>query len=296
MEQLELNKQQQITNIITARYSRHAQTALDGYFKAFGLDKETIEEIIRGLEELIENPLEYPGYVIPESAEINRRKLLPILQKQIEDLRSSRDEDLKASTEALFVKNNRLIKYCTYRWLLANAGVAIEIMQVKEKLPADFKTWLAQNFDVHVSDQIIHRHVISNEERNKLKEWGIETPYENWDEEYYKAAMRDIQQMLLSNPESKGILSDGSWTYNPRLFDIASDGKPYASFTFLKDDKYTGHRFFLITATPDNDQAVQLEFAKGSERRKRFIESGELKVDVYGIFYPRDEVLAQDFN
>ena len=47
MEKLELNKQQQIANIITARYSRHAQTALDGYFKTFGLNKETIEEITR---------------------------------------------------------------------------------------------------------------------------------------------------------------------------------------------------------------------------------------------------------
>ena len=282
--------------IVFARYGRKAKVALDEYFSLNKLNKDSIDLLLIKLESSINTPISYPDYEIPEVLTKNRELLLPELQRLITKIRKRTNEDeLKEEVYKLFVDKNWLIKYATQQWFLANSGLAIELIKVKPTLEDEFLSWLDKEFYIKPGVQVVHRHVISNSERESLKQIGIPTPDDHWSENYYVDAMRTIQELVKSNPNCAGILSDGSWTYNPDLYETAEDGKPYAAFTFLKNSKLVGHRFFLMTALPDNDQANQYNFAIRSERRKKFIEEGKLKIDVYCVFYPREELLKEKF-
>lgn len=281
--------------LVTARYGRKAKKILDQYLEAQDFTKDFADTVIETLESQINDPFEYEGYEIPDVVEENRILIIDRLNNEIEQLQQI-DElaELKVKIYELFDEKNFLIKYATRQWLLLNPGIALEFNTVDDDLFPEFLQWIQAKFDIGVGDHVVQRHVISNAERIILKECGLNTPHDHWDKQYYVESMRLIQEIVKSNPNCVGIISDGSWIYNPKLYEIAEDGEPYASFTFLKDDKLTGHRFFYMTALPGNEQENQYLFATSSPRRKRYVEEGKLSIDVYMIIYPRDELLEAE--
>jgi len=77
-----------------------------------------------------------------------------------------------------------------------------------------------------------------------MKEYALKNeftvPFANWDKSYYIEALIAIHNLLQSNKESIGLFCEDSWVFDPAGHEIASDGKPYASFSFLQDDRLTG--------------------------------------------------------
>lgn len=286
----------QIDKIVFARYGRHAREALDSILNNGVSVEDLSSQLIARLLEAIDNPMKYPNYEIPDSVLNNREKLLPELNRRIEKVSKRIEEEKKAELYKLFVDKNWLVKYIVFQWFILNPGLDLEIIQVKDDLPDKLKDWLKYNYTVSVGDEVVHRHVIPNEEREALNRIGLNVPYLHWDKLYYVDAMKLTKEIVRSNPNCKGILSDGSWTYDPKLYEIAPDGKPFASFTFLSDDRLVGERFFLEKAELGNDQENQFLFATRSNRRKKYVEEGILDIDVYAVFYPRKRLLSIDFD
>ena len=52
----------------------------------------------------------------------------------------------------------------------------------------------------------------------------------------------------------------------------------------------------MMKALPGNDQENQYYFAIKNERRKKYVENGSLEIDVYYVFYPREEIISAQFN
>lgn len=282
-----------IDSVINSRYGRNAQYVLEDYIYRNGFSRFFVERLLKRLEYFINNPFEYSNYAIPTGVNKNRDNLLQTLNLEISVIRKTENLELaEAKLFELFVDKNWLIKYCTKKWLLLNAGLALELTTLTNKFPAKYLELLEKEYGVVIGNDVVHRHVISNKERLSLKEYGILTPFEHWDRAYYEDAMRKIRQIVKSNPECVGIVSEGSWVYNPKLFEMADDGRPYTAFTFLKEDKLVGHRIFVHQASHVNPQ---FKFAIRNERRKSYVESGKLDIDVYAIFYPRDELITAKF-
>lgn len=290
------NNIQLLDSIVYARYSRFAKSALDEAIDNGISVDDLSDSLIEVLVQAIEEPSTYDGYTIPAVVKDNRVKFLPELNRRIDNIKRSRAAEKRAALYDLFVDGNWGVRYATCKWFLLNPGLSLEIIEVSDSLPGNLKKWLKEKYDVNVSDSVLHRHVVSNERRESFKELGFEVQYLHWDKAYYVEAMKLIQKIVNSNPKCKGILSDGSWTYNPKLYEIAPDGKPFASFAFLSDDRLVGDRFFLEKAELGNDQENQYLFAISSDRRKKFIDEGILDIDVYAAFYPRKRLLFMDFD
>ncbi len=283
-----------IDSVINSRYGRNAQYVLEDYIYRNGFSKFFVSRLLKRLEYFINTPFEYAKYTIPIEVNKNRDILLNALTQEILEIKNINSLELaQEKIVELFVDKNWLIKYCTRKWLLLNSGLALELTILNDKYSFKYLELLKKEYGVVIGNSVVHRHVISNKERLALKQYGITTPFEHWDRAYYEDAMRKIRQIVKSNPECVGIVSEGSWVYNPKLYEIADDGKPYATFTFLREDKLVGHRFFDHKASKVDPQ---FDFATRNERRKAYVENGKLDIDVYSIFYPASELLSQTFN
>jgi len=273
--------------IITTRYPRPVNTKLDEYLDNYGVGSKSVHFLLGKLTELLEVPIEWAGYDIPDSLKAHVKFFKNISKKLVKDFRKKQSYD-RQSVNKFFLKNHIIFKYAIQRWLIVNAGICFELFTIsEEKVQKDFLKELDKRA-VRIGDVVLHLHIISNNEREDLIELGFDVPYKHFDKSYYIDALCQANKILQSNPESIGLFCEDSWVFDPAVHKIASDGKPYASFSFLKDDILVGERFFVGDVRPDNNYCKQYDFALRSPRRLKLHQKGEFNPKTYGIFYPKE--------
>lgn len=214
------------------------------------------------------------------------RELRYILTQQLSEKKTPQQ------IEDFFLTNNVHLKIALGQRTLATAGVNLEPLYVDSSLPGTFLTWLKERFNVVPGDIALHRHVHGESMQNRLYSLGLlAAPYTGWHRHDYTGALDVGAEIMYHNTMIKGIISEGSWIYDPSAHDTAPDGRPYLAASFMKHDHYTGHRKQLPKEELGAFYATQLMFASKNARRKQFIEEGVWTPQVYGAFYPRDEVL-----
>lgn len=275
--------------IITTRYPRPKNVKLDEYFSKFGTSKKSVDFLINELTRIINHPLSWEGYNVPESI-LNHTDLFQ--KESLKAIEVSEKEALYSPEKVseFFLKNHLIFKYATRKWLVANAGLCFELFTIsEEKVEKNFLSDLEKR-GVKIGDQVLHIHIISNGEREDLMKLGFPVPFKHWDKSYYTQMLKLANQILQSNPKSLGLFCEDSWVFDPFIHGIASDGKPYVSFNFLADDNLVGERFFVAEPKPDNDYCKQFDFALRSPRRLDFYNSGEFTPKTYGIFYAKEKL------
>ncbi|MBD3362713.1 hypothetical protein GF362_03270 [Candidatus Dojkabacteria bacterium] len=281
-------KHKLIRQIVTARYGNKVEEYLKEYFKHYNIDDAN--EIFISLSNLFNNPIGWKGYKNIEFLFDNRTFFVKVLESKIKKLRNSSKLN-KNSIIEFFSDNNPYIKYATNIWSIANPGIAFENFIIsKEKVAPKFLKQL-NKIGVTESSQVLHLHVISNNERYELTRFGYSVPHAHWVVEYYVDALIKASQVLNSNPDIKGYFCEDSWVFDPFVYNKASDGRPYCRFTFLKDNLLVGRRYFVGDALPNGKYWKQFEFSTRNKRRKHFYKTGEYKPKTFGIFYPRENLL-----
>ncbi len=290
-------------NILNARFPNNAKDALDWYFSEFGRSIESSKQILTYFLQVLKDKNfdseipNFPKFIAPKDLLVNNLKVRKIVINEIKNILNSLNEGNGKieDIENFLISNHESIKYALNQWLLSSPGMAIEPYRIPEDINPDFLEWLKEKFDVGPGALVLHRHVISNNRRIKLKEMGFEVPDMHWIESYYRKGMTYAQNMIRNNESISGIISIGSWVYNKANYEIATDGKPFVSFTFLDNDELTGHRFDIKPAT-EVTYTEQFNFATRDPRRKALYESGEFKPIVTGVFYPSREVSSVNFQ
>ncbi|HSW97258.1 MAG TPA: hypothetical protein VLF89_05520 [Candidatus Saccharimonadales bacterium] len=275
--------------IFMVRYPRKDNLFLEEYLEKFGSSKEDLLTLLKLLKDQLENPISWRNYTISDMLKANTNFFKKELFKRINNLIVQ--DDINPNTiRSFFLTNHEIIKYALQRWILVNAGIAIELFTIsEEKVERNFLAALFKK-RIKLGDEVIHLHVVSNSERKDLQAMSFNVPFAHWDKSYYTGALNSINNLLQSNVESIGLFCEDSWVFDPAIHEIASDGKPYASFSFLKDDRLTGERFFVGEAKSDNNYFKQYEFSLKSPRRKAFYNKGEFIPKTYGIFYPKEKL------
>jgi hypothetical protein len=284
-----MEKEKLAYKIFTVRYPRNDNQFLEEYIEKFDSHKEGLLDVLLLLKDQLEDPISWRNYTISDTLKSNTNFFKKNLLKKINNFIAS-DTITPDNIRSFFLANHEVIKYALQRWILINAGIAIELFTIStDKVEKNF---LAELFKrgINLGDEVIHLHVISNSERRRLQEMGFNVPFSHWDKRYYMEALVTIHTLLQSNSESIGLFCEDSWVFDPAIHEIASDGKPYASFSFLKDNRLTGERFFVGEAKPDNDYFKQYEFSLKSPRRKEFYKKGEYTPKTYGIFYLKEKL------
>ncbi len=217
---------------------------------------------------------------------VTAEKLRIILSKELFE------QDTPDKIENFFLRNNVHLKIALGQRTLATPGVNLEPLYVDSSLPGTFLQWLKDQFNVVPGDIALHRHVHGEAMQNKLHSIGLQaTPYNGWHQHHYTGALDVGAELMYHNTAIKGIISEGSWIYDPSAHTIAPDGRPYLAASFLQHNAYTGYRLQLPEEELGPLYATQQMFASKNPRRKQFIEDGIWKPTVFGVFYPREEVL-----
>lgn len=106
--------------IITTRYPRPKNVKLDEYFAKFVTSKKSIDFLINELKNIIDHPLRWEGYVIPQSilshTEIFQKESLKAIRQFKNEASYSHEK-----VSDFFLKNHLIFKYATRKWLVANA-------------------------------------------------------------------------------------------------------------------------------------------------------------------------------
>lgn len=275
--------------IITARYRRPINTKLDEYLNTYGTRTESIHFLLNELTKLLDNPLQWTGYFLPESFKENTEFFKDISKKIVKNFKGESVYS-RESVNEFFLKNHNIFKYATKRWLIVNAGICFELFTIsEEKVQKDFLKEILKR-GVKSGDVVLHLHIISNDEREDLADLGFPVPFKHWDKSYYVEALHLANEILQSDPSSIGLFCEDSWVFDPAIHEITSDGKPYASFSFLKDNSMIGERFFVGDALPDNTYCKQYDFALRSPRRLKLHQMGEFNPKTYGVFYSKEKL------
>lgn len=272
--------------ILDARYPRPNNEAFDALFSDFENSFDATRRLLGALCVRMANPCEWAGYEVPDDvvalAEANKALAL----EQVQTFETQADIG-KTAVQQFFLKNHCTFKYAMRKWLLLNPGIAIEPLTIGSDILEPEVISSAAQVGVKESDNVLHLHIVSNEERRALASTGFRVAHSHWDRSYFINALHAVDDMLQSNPESAGLFCEYSWAFAPDLHRLASDGRPYASFSFLKDKTLVGNRFYVGDALP-NKYAAQYHFALRNERRRLLYEVGEFRPEAWGFFYPTD--------
>ena len=270
---------------------RETHTALSNYFMTSGADEKGVGGLLDSLEKSLILPRQ-KGIKIPQRLRTNAEPVRNYLLKELNSLRAV--HPVGPEVTDFILKQYDLIKYAQEERFLANAGVQLEVLKIPIDCPPELLSWLKEEFDVSVGDTVIHRHVIDVNAQSKLQKAGVPVPHVHWDRSYFADATHQAAELLQLNPQIKGVISLGSWIYDPNNHVLATDGKPYAAFGFLQEEQLVGHRVDLGEATLSNDFRSQYRYATRNQRRATLANTGEYQPHVYGVFYPREELLQAD--
>lgn len=286
-----------ITDILQARYTPHRTSA---YHELIRHQPEATGYFLSQLLECLRNPLletsslEFPNFVIPDTV-LQNNKLVRLWMiekcKRIHESFMRQKLDHNDITAFLTVEHENL-KWALNQWLLINPGQTREISYVTSDSPPHFLSWIKAEFHLNLGALVLNRHVISYSGQDRLEKMGFTVPYRGLHQRYYEDAMEMSAKILADNPECHGVISEGSWLYNPQNYDTAPDGLPFVRFTFLADERLVGKRFEIGNALAYNEHSTQYGFATRSPRRLKYVQSGHFKPKVYAAFYPREAVLA----
>lgn len=279
-----------LTKLLTARYQAESAVTIDAYYEARGTSEAVIQELFMALRQTIAAPSANKDFNVPTELVSNNAQIREIILKQMDALRENGTPSAE-SFRNFFLTQHEFIKYAQEQFILANPGVILELFTVPNLPEEPLREWLQQTFNVNPGDTVIHRHVVSANGRARLQKAGFNVPHSHWDKSYVVDALQKSATLLEQNPDSKGIISMGSWIYDPMNYDTASDGRPYVSFDFLRDDSLTGYRFDLGAAKDHEIYQDQLQFALRNPRRRVLFAAGEFNPHVVATFYPRDEVV-----
>lgn len=254
-----------------------------------------LHELIEQLKnkQLDERSLAFPDYHITSEVLSNNKKVRIFIREQLEEL-SVKDKKHSISFDELvtfIVANHEYVMWAKNAWLLVNPGITLEPTRVTNDMAVAIRAWLKNNFHVQEHDEVLLMHVISENGKERLKKINFPIPFPHWDKHYLLHALATTVQMI-EKTNAKGLYSN-SWMFNPDNFKIASDGRPYAAFTFLADDMLVGYRLNVTNAITPEDFNVQKAFAMRNERRRRFVEAKEFAVAVYATFYPTNLLLQR---
>ncbi|MFW5702450.1 MAG: hypothetical protein ACOCXP_00605 [Candidatus Dojkabacteria bacterium] len=284
-----MNQKELANQIFNVRYPRSENEHLEEYFAVYGYNSDAMKFLFEELSCLVKQDVSWTGYKLTSKLKENAIFFKELVAKRVTDF-SKHTEYSKQEVRVFFLSNHEIIKYAIGRWLIVNAGIAIELFYLsEEKVEPNFLHQLIAK-GLKIGDEVIHLHVISNNERQRLKQYRFDVPYDHWDESYYLEAVMTVNRLLQSNPESLGLFCEDSWVFDPKVHEVASDGRPYASFNFLANDLLVGERYFVGEAKPDNQYYRQYEFSLRSPRRLDLHKKGEFMPKTYGIYYPKEKL------
>lgn len=280
-------------SIMSARFDIDVTKALKHYFAKYD-DIESVYYLIDQLLDKIHNSsadIYLPNKVISNNVFVKKAIISRVskLKHQI-----TKDNCIKELRDFLII-NHEFIKIAEMQWFLINAGVLGEFLVLSENLDLSLRKWLVK-YSIYVGGRVICRHTISDNGRRRLKEIGFSVPFDHWDKEYVIDALITISEMLKKVKDIKGVFTEDSWLYDPDIYNIASDGKPYVAFTFFNDDRLKGHVFYRGIATKNNEFKKHYLFATRNARRKMLADNGEFVPKVYSAIYPREELLKNVKN
>ncbi len=263
---------------LTARYRDKMRLKLKEYFENYGPDGEAaLHEVLRCL---LANPLDWSGYNISDEVQKNTDRFVEMVKRIL-------------NTQIDWVQNHTAIKYAIRRWLYINSAVAVERYTITMSKIAPAGQVLLRKYGVQDGDEVIHLHVISNQEREQWKMAGLSVPSLHWEESQYRVALRTIARLVQNNPRVAGLFCQDSWVFDPALHNVAADGRALAAFDFLRDDTLVGERFFAGNITADGPLASQFEFALRNPRRRQLFERGEYMPRSFGFFFPRELLVVR---
>lgn len=276
----------EISTVLLSRFFRELRDNLNKY-KCSGESFHVLRDQALSVMAKLGDDLISPILPLEEIGHESRRVALKIRSLLSEELAQLKDpEDI----EKYFLNNNVHLKIALGQRIYATPGVNLEPIQVARDLPPTLLNWLGKKFQVRVGDTVLHRHVHGEAMQNRLHSAGILPPYKGWLYKDYAWALDVSAELMVFNSSIKGIISEGSWIYDPSAHDTAPDGKPYLASRFLKHDELTGHRIHLPQDEIGELYEIQQMFASKNPRRKAFIEQGAWTPEVYGTFYPREEL------
>lgn len=221
---------------------------------------------------------------LSEESTVAREKVRLFLIAELE-LSSSEDE-----IRNFFIEHHNFLKIALGNKIYATPGVNLEPVHVGSHLPKSFLSWLGKEFGVEQGDVVLHRHVQGKSTQDLLHSLGICAPFSTWSRLDYENALEIAGELMWQNPDIKGVISEGSWIYDPKIHENASDGRPYIAAEFLKYDKLTGERFRISKEEWPSKYETQLKFISQNIRRKAMIENNTWSPEVYGAFYPREQL------
>ncbi len=278
---------QKVKAVFAARYYPNREQALE---LLSGSEISRLpDQALNILEYLNKGNKSWQGYTLSEQLHLNNTYIRDRIYRELKEL--PRQEDL---IRKYFLDRDEWLKFAFNVWFLVNAGLVLEPYIVYSEAPPTLLIWLDEKFRVRPGDAVLHRHVISSNGRNRLNKINFPVPFDHLDVVYYQDLMSNAYDLIASNSSCKGLLSEGSWIFNSKNFENASDLKPFVSFTFLKDEHFVGDRL-LIPIEEQEAYERQVEFATRNPRRKELYESGEFVPQTYGTFMPAD-ILLEKFN
>lgn len=280
------NTTPEITPVLLSRFFRELRENLNQYKSSGGSFQNLRDQTLAVMHELGDDIIS-PIIPLEEISNESRQVALKIRSLLTSELLQQEDPE---AIENFFLNNNVHLKMALGQRLYATPGVNLEPIHVDKDLPSTLLNWLSEKFQVQAGDIVLHRHVHGEAMQNRLHSAGILPPYKGWLYKDYAWALDVSAELMVFNSGIKGIISEGSWIYDPSAHDMAPDGKPYLASRFLKYDELTGHRIQLPQSEIGELYEIQQMFASKHPRRKAFIEQGAWTPKVYGTFYPKDEL------
>ncbi|RPI80929.1 MAG: hypothetical protein EHM34_09360 [Nitrosopumilales archaeon] len=279
-----------INAILAARYIDHIDEYLTKYFQGTDNNAENNKLILKRLLTQISDPIlqkSHPVYTIatiPNEILENNNLVRNTVIQLIRSLILEYDEN---KIKEFFILNHENIKWAQNRWFVVNPGLGLELMEIHEEMPQKLLKWLNNNFGCIVGDKVAHLHVISNRGRERLRSMGVKVSLDHWAEEYWKDFLIKVKNIVENWNGCKGLICDQSWVFNPQNFEIAPDGKPFVSFSYLKNRYYYGDILDVTEDIQDFERNKQISFALRSERRKKYYEEKIFFPKIYATFASR---------
>jgi len=277
-------KSKPLTDFLSSRYVPDAQKVLEVIGDLDLSDREKVDFVIDGILEEIGNEQlntldpRFPNFALPQTFVANNQLVRGYLQEKILVLQKA---DTKFENLKMFLlENHENLKWAQNRWLIANPGYSLEIVQITNSYSAQMLDWL-RTLGVNEGDLTIHLHVISNKGRLRLSQMGYEVPDPHWGKAYYDNMVKTVRQIVKNEGQCVGLFCDSSWIFNEQNFAKAPDGKPFVAFTFLQNRRFIGETLDITDIISKQDYETQKKFALRSERRKKYFDEGIFEVRVH---------------
>lgn len=269
--------------IFLARYRDKLAPLWVEYRAKYGVTRASVDFLLDTVSELLCNPISWSEWGLPSSVLAQRDFFATHADRAIGE---AREQLLLNETMVVnFLNTNHvLFKYALNRWLFVNPGIAFEQYTINLAKIAPAGQLILQKHGVNDGASVIHLHIISNQEREKWNQVGLSVPDLHWCESYYRDALA-VAAHAVSHSHILGLFCQDSWVFDPALFGLASDGKPFAAFSWLANEALVGERFFVAPIEPNGPYASQFEFAMRSPRRRDLYERGEFRPRTFGFFY-----------